>query len=592
MIDRRRTTTAVLVGLGLAVATAAWAERPGVGRGEPPKREGLKRIAAKAAALQERLPEHLRTRLSSGARALARIHDNWDTLSRIVLTRSGGVPGRGGSVPAAPGPSPRLPAGRISDPTSDVAFSSLGAYTQNETSTAWCSPNMVVGFNDSGSFFESFVPPGVPTSFNGISRSTTNGGNFTDLGFLTAGADPNLFLSGDPVLGCTDQNTFYYASLLEDYGTNNSAISVSKSTDGGLTWGNPVPAAAKPSFVPNSHFLDKEWMAVDPANPNNIYVTYTDFDSSFPNSCSSITSVFRVAIELVRSTDAGATWGAPLVIDNGCTDTLNQGNQGSQVAIGPNGEVYIAYEHFQASLLTGAVNGQIDFVKSTDGGSTFGPPLKVAGVNTAGLTIIGFPGFSAGLQGAIRMNEFPSLAVDRSTRPTRGNIYLTWNDPQRTVSETFIDLAFFGGVGVVYNFSDIVFAKSTDGGTSFSHFPIQVNNNSDVGLNEYTDQFEPGIAVDKAGKIGICFYDRRKDLHNFLIDRECATSSTAGEVWVNVKKTPKPFMSTSNQDNLLATDYMGDYDSLASDGRSIIGGFRGAFGDNGLGNPDVKLNSQ
>jgi hypothetical protein len=100
------------------------------------------------------------------------------------------------------------------------------------------------------------------------------------------------------------------------------------------------------------------------------------------------------------------------------------------------------------------------------------------------------------------------------------------------------------------------------------------------------------MAVDKAGKIGICFYDRRKDLHNFLIDRECATSSTAGEVWVNLKKTTKAFMSTSDQDNLLNPGYMGDYDGLASDNRSIIGGFRGAYGDNALGNPDVKLNSQ
>src|SRR5262249_9809841 len=155
------------------------------------------------------------------------------------------------------------------------------------------------------------------------------------------------------------------------------------------TFGAPVKASSKP-FA--GHFLDKDWMAVDPTNANNIYVTYTDFDSSFPNACSSTTSIFRNAIEMVRSTDGGVTWSTPVTIDDGCIipGNLNQGNQGSQVAVGPDGEVYIAWEHFAGTFVfTDAAFPEIDIVKSTDGGVTFGQRRTVAGLNASGLTING-----------------------------------------------------------------------------------------------------------------------------------------------------------------------------------------------------------
>ena len=40
---------------------------------------------------------------------------------------------------------------------------------------------------------------------------------------------------------------------------------------------------------------------------------------------------------------------------------------------------------------------------------------------------------------------------------------------------------------------------------------------------------EPGLAVDQTtGKLGVCFYDRRRDPKNFRIDRECAKSANQG----------------------------------------------------------------
>ncbi len=97
-----------------------------------------------------------------------------------------------------------------------------------------------------------------------------------------------------------------------------SDISLSLSTDGGNSFGAPIVAVAKDAYY---HLLDKEWMALDPANPGNIYVTYTDFDysnfgSGSPgNSCgASGADNPRTAIEMVTSTDGGSTWSTPSVV--------------------------------------------------------------------------------------------------------------------------------------------------------------------------------------------------------------------------------------------------------------------------------------
>src|ERR1700704_4673719 len=43
---------------------------------------------------------------------------------------------------------------RVSNPSTDIAYSSFSGFTQSETSTARCGNSVVVGYNDSGSVFE------------------------------------------------------------------------------------------------------------------------------------------------------------------------------------------------------------------------------------------------------------------------------------------------------------------------------------------------------------------------------------------------------------------------------------------------------
>jgi len=148
---------------------------------------------------------------------------------------------------------------QVSNPQTDFEFGPSSGFTESETSTAWCGSNVVVAYNDSGSFWESgFATNFQNLSFNGFSTSENQGRTYLDRGFLpSATANPTNFLEGDPVVACTSASTFYYSSLFFTVAsfspfTPLTAISVSKSTTEGASFGAPVSAASKHAFT---HFL-------------------------------------------------------------------------------------------------------------------------------------------------------------------------------------------------------------------------------------------------------------------------------------------------------------------------------------------------
>src|SRR5208283_92752 len=101
---------------------------------------------------------------------------------------------------------------RVSDPSTDLEYSSMAGFTQSETSTARCGNTVVVGFNDSGSVFETpfyFTDTGGE-SFSGSAYSTNGGASFTDIGPVNPGPNIYNFLGGDPVINCSDANTFFF----------------------------------------------------------------------------------------------------------------------------------------------------------------------------------------------------------------------------------------------------------------------------------------------------------------------------------------------------------------------------------------------
>jgi hypothetical protein len=446
----------------------------------------------------------------------------------------------------------------VSNPAQYI-YSVLSGFVQSETHTAWCGNNVVVGFNDTGSRHESYLSGVGGISLNGVARSTNKGVSYTDLRYLNPGPDVNNILNGDPVLGCADANTFYYSSLFETGPPTApiSAVSVSKSTDGGLTFADPVEVAAKDGFT---HLLDKDWMAVDPSNPRKLYVTYADFDSS--GACGPPNQAIRIAIELVRSTDGGATWTAPHVMDQVCSPTNVPGLfvQDALVTVDAHGRVYVAWEFYAADFVT----REIRISTSNEEGEGFGPFKKVIDVVC--------PGDGSFLQGGFRIVfDLHGMAVDRSATPTRGNLYIAWTDSRYL---RYPDLASITGY---YGYADALVMVSSNRGRTWGT-PVRINQNMEPLPNgRGTDQYMPGVAVDNTGRVAACFYDRRRDPRNFYFDRYCAISTNGGRTWTDARQTPSSSPPFHGTDRDINPSYMGDYDGMASDFMGANSGFAGAF---------------
>jgi hypothetical protein len=115
--------------------------------------------------------------------------------------------------------------------------------TQSETSlVGGAGSNIVVGFNDSGSFIST-------TQFTGYSVSTNGGASFTDMGRLPLSPNGDV---GDPVLARdTTSGTIYFSTLMF-FG---SGMQCFRSFNNGVTFTAPVNCAPGTSSV-----QDKEWI--------------------------------------------------------------------------------------------------------------------------------------------------------------------------------------------------------------------------------------------------------------------------------------------------------------------------------------------
>jgi hypothetical protein len=238
---------------------------------------------------------------------------------------------------------------------------------------------------------------------------TTNGGSsWTFPGVL----ENNVFRS-DPVLDSDNAGSFFYLSLLETFFDN-----MWRSLDGGMTFSNLGPAKGG----------DKQWFTIDNTSSTGHGFQYQHWSSSGNN---------FGGRQFTRSTDGGVTWLDPVNIPNspswgtpdvdtngtlyiggvnlgtgqiwcerssnakmgGVTPTFDQntkvnlgGGIGFGYSINPDGltgQVFLAvdrsgtstnnYVYMLASVVpNGSSTGtDVMFVRSTDGGQTFSPPLRV-----------------------------------------------------------------------------------------------------------------------------------------------------------------------------------------------------------------------
>lgn len=376
----------------------------------------------------------------------------------------------------------------------NIRVSSLSSTDPNETSIA-INPldtlNLVAGANIRYYYY------------------STDGGYTWTQGNLTS----PLGVWGDPCV-VFDMNGHCYFGHLSNPVSGGywiDRIVVQKSTNKGMTWSSGVGIG----YNPPSRNQDKEWLAVDWTNSpyrNNIYMAWTEFDSY-----GSTNPLDSTRILFSRSTDGGIIWSAPIRLSEKGGDCIDSDNtvEGAVPAVGPNGEVYVAW--------AGPLG--IVFDKSTDGGVSWGLDKIVTSIPG---------GWEFSVPGIYRCNGLPVTACDISNSPFRGTIYINWSDQRNGVNNT-----------------DIFIVKSTDGGNTWTQ-PKRVNQD-----NTQTHQFFTWMTVDPAtGYIYIVYYDRRNYTDN-RTDVYVARSTDGGETFTEFKVSQSPF--TPN-----ASVFFGDYTGIAA----------------------------
>jgi hypothetical protein len=294
----------------------------------------------------------------------------------------GQVSPTGGGRPPRVGPNLRANAAQLPLPD--------GLLGRSETTVAATSDaqSIIVGFNDAQGFcgapFGAPCTPESPAGLSGFAFSTDGGLTFTDGGAPDPALSPggNVFTRGDPWLdrGGSDNLTFYYANLAVD-ATTGAGLGVSVHRGhfdgfGGFAF-QDVRTFNAPN-APNDGY-DKEAIATAKDLSGAGYVTVTNFIEV----CGVQQAGFG-QIEVWRTHDGGNTWSGPVVVspdmtDPGCLGGILQ--QSSVPAIGPNGEVYVAWQLGPHLGPTGT-SAKIAIARSLDGGVTFGAPVVVANINS------------------------------------------------------------------------------------------------------------------------------------------------------------------------------------------------------------------
>lgn len=312
---------------------------------------------------------------------------------------------------------------------------------------------------------------------------------------------------GDPVIDVDTLGHFYFFHLSNPPSGNwIDRIVCQKSTDNGQTWSSGTYMGLN-----GSKAQDKHWSVVD-RKTNTIYVTWTQFDVYGSNNPADSSIIL-----FSKSTDGGLTWTPALRINKKAGDCIDSDNttEGAVPAVGPNGEVYVAW----------AGPAGIRFDRSTDGGTTW---------LDNDILIDPMPGgWDYDIPGISRCNGLPVTKCDLSGGPYHGTIYVNWTDQRNGTNDT-----------------DVWLAKSTDGGFTWSA-PRRVNDDPPG-----KHQFFTWMDVDQTnGWLWFIFYDRRNYSDN-RTDVYLAVSMDGGETFINRKISESPFIPNSGI-------FFGDYTNIS-----------------------------
>jgi hypothetical protein len=273
----------------------------------------------------------------------------------------------------------------------------------------------------------------------------------------TGGSDD---AASDPWVSAGPDGTVYFTGLPASLASELPAIALvaSHSRDGGQSW-SPLATVA-----PASPRVDKEVVTADPTRPGHAYVVWTDFDPLFAFPLHNL-------LQFSRTTDGGASWSAPATIAFAPSNGLDRA---SEIRVLPNGVLLAIFARVELQE-DSSVIATLLVSRSPDQGRTWSAPVHVA---SQPIQAYFDPETGLPLSNQDMVIHSAAVAPD-------GTVYLAWDRPSSATSGT-IDIA-----------------KSRDGGLTWSG-PTPL-----PGVTAFA--FEPAIAVDKHGTVGVIWYDHRND---------------------------------------------------------------------------------
>ncbi len=289
--------------------------------------------------------------------------------------------------------------------------------------------------------------------------TSTNGGSTWTHGFLpgttTFATPPGTFdRLSDPSVAYDPKDNVWLISYLGLVGSNpnvaptSPVVLVSRSTDGGLTWGNTPVQVNSAGGTQNQ---DKNWTVCDVTSTSPFYGRcYTEWDDNGNGNL----------VQMSTSIDGGKTWGTRKSTANNATVI------GGQPLVQPNGTVIVPIENaFETSLLA---------FTSTNGGTSWNSTITVTSVRHHTDA------------GSIRSGSLPTAEIDGA-----GKVYVVWSDCRFEKN---------------CRANDLVMTTSTNG-TSWS----AVTRIPADAVGSGVDHFIPGLAVDKStsgssAHLGLAYY--------------------------------------------------------------------------------------
>jgi hypothetical protein len=384
-----------------------------------------------------------------------------------------------------------------------------------------------------------------------VSSWTKNGGTTWHpvvIPGITRCSNGDFDRASDPWVSFAPNGDLYAISLTFDAFDTHNGVLVSKSTNGGESWGTPIAVAED-----NTNGLDKQSITADPFDSNYVYAAWDRFLSP-PGFPPSDQGRFHAASYVQqayfsRTTNSGASWEPPRVLYNPGT---HAGTIGSIINVLPDRTLVDGFVVFADHKRT--IRGAyVAVVRSTDLGVTWSKKATLIGAVDPG-----FPGPTDPDHPdlIIRGGELPDFAVDHAN----GNLYAVWDD----------DLP--DGVDKVF------FSQSTDGGLTWSD-PVKINKTPTNIPTLDQSAFTPTVKVAADGTVGVTYYDFRNNTPAPGLTTDywfvhCHATCTNPANWAETH-VAGPF--DEEQAAYARGYFLGDYEGLVT-----IGNVFGAFYDQAI----------